>query len=142
MKQFLYLSEQGTKNDLSFSSQEMIGNKIIGLDGIKRKLLLMDDVNGRTLLQTIDLGEIESCTLKKIYNGIPAGELKKKGIEEFINSIVLQFDFKNGIRKPITLSFYDKAVNGPSEIKELETKAKGWQAILSKLLTKQQKKRA
>jgi hypothetical protein len=142
MKQFLYLSEQGTKNDLSFSSQEMVGNKIIGLDGIKRKLLLLDETDGQTHLHTIDLGEIESCTIKKNYNGIYAGELKKRKIEEFINSIVLQFDFKNASRKPIILPFYDKAVNNAWEIKELETKARGWQTMLSKLLIKQHKKRA
>jgi hypothetical protein len=140
MKQFLYLSQQGTKNNLSFSSQEVLGNKILGLDGIKRKLLLFEEKDGRKLHYTINLEEVESCTLKKNYNRINAGDLKRKRIEEFINIISLQFDFKNKSRNPVTLSFYDSDKNSVDELMPLEIKAKRWQAVLSKLLVKQEKK--
>ncbi|HEU4632831.1 MAG TPA: hypothetical protein VFS22_02540 [Flavisolibacter sp.] len=140
MKQFLYLSEQGTKNDLRFSSQEVIGDKIIALDGRKRMLLLLEERDGRKLHHTIDLEEVESCTLKKIYSRINAGELKRKKMEEFISTIALQFDFKNKKQLPVQLNFYDRDLNYIAELKPLEAKARGWQAVLSKLLTGQEKK--
>lgn len=140
MKQFLYLSEQGTKNDLRFSSQEVIGNKIIALDGRKRTLLLLEERDGRKLHHTIDLEEVESCTLKKIYNRINAGDLKRKKVEEFLSTIALQFDFKNKKQRPVVLNFYDRGTNYITELKPLEAKAKGWQTVLSKLLTGQEKR--
>jgi hypothetical protein len=140
MKQFLHLSEQGTKNELSFSSQEMVGHTIIGLDGIRRKLLLLEEKNGKEFHYTIDLEEIESCTLKKTYHAIKAGDLKRKKIEDFIDSIALQFAFKNRMHYPVSLNFYESSKDSPTELKQRALKAKKWQTVLSKLLTKQEKK--
>lgn len=142
MKQFLYLSEQGTKNDLNFSSQERVGNKIIGLDGIKRKLLLLEEKNGKEFHYTIDLEETESCTLKKTYHAIKAGDLKTKRMEDFIHSVALQFVFKNKQHYPVTLGFYESGSNDPSELNELEGRAKRWQTILSKIISQRREKTA
>jgi hypothetical protein len=47
--------------------------------------------------------------------------------------IALQFDFKNG-KAPVVLAFYKNITNSVHDIKELETKTKRWEAILSKML--------
>jgi len=41
---YLQLSKLGSIFNLSFSSQEILSNKIIGLDGIKRKLLVAEKI--------------------------------------------------------------------------------------------------
>ena len=40
-----HFSKLGTENNLSFSSQEILENCIIGLDGIQRKLLILKKID-------------------------------------------------------------------------------------------------
>ena len=67
---YLQLSELGSKFNMSFSSHEVLGNKIMGLDGINKKLLILEQTNDRSHSYIIDLDEAKAITVKKIYSSI------------------------------------------------------------------------
>lgn len=130
---YLQLSELGSKFSLSFSSHEVLGNKIMGLDGINKKLLILEQTDGQSHSYIIDLDEAKAITVKKIYSSIKAGELKKRRIEEFLKTIQLQFEFGNG-KEDIVLPFYESKINNIYDLPGLERKIKNWQLILSKMI--------
>jgi len=133
---YLYLSKWGSAFNLSFSSQEILSNKIIGLDGIKRKLLVAEKNNESGRPYIIELAKVTAITVKKIYNSIKAGALKTRRIEEFLESILLQFEYANQ-KDPIVLPFYERNLNEIQDLRGLEKKARNWQMILSKIATTQ-----
>lgn len=135
---FLELSELGSKFNLAFSSQEVLGNKIIGLDGIKRKLLILEENNGKPDSFIIDLNKVSNISVKKSYKNINAGDLKKKGLQEFLKSIVLQFF--EGRNRSIILPIYEHEMDHISDLPKLEKKAKNWQTLLSKMMGSKTKK--
>jgi hypothetical protein len=62
------------QTNLSFSSQEILDNALIGLDGIQRKLLVItkiEDDKHDSLL--IDLNDVKSCNMKKLYKNVNVG---------------------------------------------------------------------
>ncbi|MEP7257111.1 MAG: hypothetical protein ABI687_01960 [Flavitalea sp.] len=132
---YVQLSKLGSKLNMSFSSHEVLGEKIIGLDGIKRKLIVLqtDQVN------IIRLDEVNSISVKKIYSSIKAEELKKREMHEFLNAIFLQFAFKDA-RETFVLPFYEHDINRSCDLPGLERKVKNWQAILSKMIARQNNK--
>ena len=136
---YFQLHELSSRFSMSFSSHEVIGNKIIGVDGINRKLLVLEEADGRSNSYIIDLDEVRAISVKKIYNGIKAGELKKRRIEEFLKTIHLQFEFKNG-NKDTAWPFYENEIDNIYDLRKLERKAKNWQMILSKMTCMQNKK--
>ena len=127
------LSKIGSQRRLCFTSQEELRNTAIGLDGLQRKLLIAEENNGRYDWSIIDLEEVENCSVKKVYDSIDAGGLKRKWVEEYLRTIVLQFNFKNN-KASFDLAFYENTVNNIYEMPELEEKARKWQAILSKMV--------
>ena len=130
---YLQLSNLGSKFNLSFSSHEMLSSKIIALDGIKRKLIVAERNNELGCPYIIELTKVAAITVKKIYNSIKAGELKTRRIEEFLESILLQFEFGNK-KDPIVLPFYEGKINEIHDLPRLERRARSWQLMLSKLL--------
>jgi hypothetical protein len=137
-QRYLQLSELGTKFNLSFSSHIVVGDKIVGLDGIKKQLLvanLNDKLGGPYI---IDLAEVSSISLKKSYSNIMPGELKKRGFEEFLNYIHLQFEYKDD-EKIIVLPFYEREKDGISNRSKMETYSNNWQSILSKIIGSEKK---
>ena len=119
---YLQLSELGSKFSMSFSSHEVLGNKIMGLDGIKKKLLVLEQTDGQSHSYIIDLDEAKAISVKKIYRSIKAGELKKRRIEEFGNG-----------KEDIVLPFYENEIDNIYDLQGLERKIKNWQLILSKM---------
>src|ERR1044072_616746 len=90
---YLLLSKWVSALTLFFSSHEILNNKIIGLDGIKRKLLVAEKNNESGSPYIIELAKVTAITLKKIYKSIKAGALKTRRMEEFLESILLQFEY-------------------------------------------------
>jgi hypothetical protein len=133
---YLYLSKWGSAFNLSFSSHEILSDKIIGLDGIKRKILVAEKNNESGRPYIIELAKVTAITVKKIYNSIKAGALKTRRIEEFLESILLQFEYANE-KDPIVLPFYERKLNEIQDLRGLETKARNWQMILSKIAATQ-----
>ena len=135
-----HFSRMGTENNLSFSSQEILQNGMIGLDGVKRKLLVVkriDEDNYDSLV--LDLNEVKTCSKKKIYRSVNIGTGKKERFENQIDKIVLAFDFIDN-RPPIHISFFDPDTTHIFAMPGLEQKAKNWETILRKLLNTDLKK--
>lgn len=128
----LQLDESGCVHNLTFSSQELPGNKWIGLDGRNRKLIIIerDDFPNRS--SQVDLEEVTSLSVKKVYQNIHNGELKHRKIDDFLESIALILELNNG-QDQIVLPFYDRDFNDPHEIAPMESKAKKWREMLSKI---------
>ncbi|HEV8504462.1 MAG TPA: hypothetical protein VGQ53_03650 [Chitinophagaceae bacterium] len=102
------------------------------MDGIKRKLLVAEKNNESGRPYIIELAKVTAITVKKIYNSIKAGALKTRRIEEFLESILLQFEYANQ-KDPIVLPFYERKLNEIHDLRGLEKKARNWQMILSKI---------
>ena len=130
----------GIENNLSFSSQEILQNCIIGLDGMQRKLLILeknDEDKYDSLV--LDLNDVKSCSKKKIYRSVNVGTGKKEKFENQIDKIVLAFDFIDN-RQPVQISFFDPVTNHIFAMQELEQRAKNWETILTKLVNTDLKK--
>lgn len=127
------VSELGTRFNLSFSSQLVFSNKIIALDGIKKCLLVLDTDKELSQPCVIDLNNVAAVTVKKSYGRINQGELKNKGIEDFLKRIDLQFEFSNR-SETVVIPFYESEIDDKRERPKLDRNAKNWQMILSKLV--------
>ena len=134
------ISEVGTKHELSFSSHEILKDSIVGADGIHRKILFVKKLNFETYEHyLIDLDEVKSCSVKKTYGSIKAGETNGKNLEQYLQNIFLHFEF-NGSKPAFDISFYDHTENNIYQLKEMEFKARHWEIFLSKMLIRATKK--
>jgi hypothetical protein len=133
-------SKMGTEYNISFSSQEILNDCIIGLDGINRKLLVLK-TNSSSYYDwfIIDLDEVQNCALQKTYKSIKAGELKKRSMEEYLEKINLRIDFQDH-KSSVEICFYDQTYNKGYKVAELDRKAKNWEIMLSKMLKNKLKK--
>ena len=126
-----HFSQLGTENGMSFSGQELLHHCILGLDGVSRKILVVTKEDKHYSSFIINLDEVKTCMVKKIYGTIDAGELKTHKLEQYLERIVLHFKFQT--RPPAEVVFYQNFHNHIYELPELEQKAKHWEAILSKM---------
>ena len=127
-------SELGSRYQVNFTSQAILKDEILGIDGVQRKLLILNTTDKNEMPhELIDLDELRHCSVKKSYGSINNGDLKNKKLEQYLEKIVLCFEFH--MKKPaIEVSFYNHLKNHLFEIPELEQKAKDWESFLSKML--------
>jgi hypothetical protein len=130
---YVRISELGSELGLSFSSHLELGDKVIGLDGRQRKILVCDVNNEQSEYQLISLDKVRAISVKKTYSGIKPGELDERRFEEFIQTIHLQFEYSDG-HDTIALPFYEKGINDVADFAVLESKVKNWQLVLSKMI--------
>lgn len=135
-KVFLKLSELGSRLNLSFSSHVLLIDKVIALDGIKKKLLVAKIADDLENSYTIELNEVKEISISKTYSNIKPGELNKKKFNEFLETILLQFEYKDQDKK-IGLPFYESHKHGIQNLEKLERNARIWQMILSKMINPQ-----
>ena len=125
--------EKGSEHNLSFSSQEILKDGIICLDGVHRKILVLErDAAKKMSSFLIDLNEVKSCSIKKEYGTINSGDLKERKLEQYLKQITLHFAFFD--KPSVEVVFYQHFENHILEIAELESKARHWEAILSKMI--------
>jgi len=67
---YLQLSELGSKYNLSFSSHLALSNRIIAMDGVKKKLLVTEIEDNAIHSYLVELDKVKSISLKKTYNSI------------------------------------------------------------------------
>lgn len=128
-----HFSKLGTENKLSFSSQEILENCIIGLDGIQRKLLVLKKIDKDEYDSILlDLNDVKHCTKRNIYTRINIGTSKKERFENHIDKIVLDFDFIDN-RQRVQILFFELVANDIFSMSELEQKAKKWETIVSQI---------
>ncbi len=121
--------------NLSIAQQEILGIRVIGFDHMNNKLLFLEAGEDKHDGYLIDLDEIQSCTVKKVYGIIHTGQAKRKSAEAYVDAVTLQLDYTNGA-KYIALPFYDKATIRVFEIRQRAEQAKEWQDLLSTRLAR------
>ncbi len=112
-----HLSREGAANNLIFCSQEILQNKVIGIDGIHRKIMILEKIRNRYDCSVICLDEVQTCEL----------------VEKNFRAIGLQFEFKKH-SQPASIIFYDSLINSKRELELLKAKAEYWSVMLSKML--------
>ena len=128
-----HFNHSGMENNFSFSCQEILKNCIIGLDGLQRKLLVLEyDENAHKHIHIVDLNKVKNCGLQKIFSAAPQAETGKAS-EVYLEKIQLKFDYVSH-NLPVEVVFYDHISNHVYEISEMERKAKDWQNILNKII--------
>jgi len=126
------LSKLGSMFNLSFSSHELLDEKIFGVDGIKRKILVVEENNGSNSSYIIELDKVKSISMKTVYDSIKPDELRKRRLDEFLKTIHLQFEFNDG-RDAVALPFFENKKNDIADLPLLERKTKNWKMIFSKM---------
>jgi len=129
----IFFRRLGSLHNLSFTNLEILRDKIIGLDARRRKLLIVQDNNHKYDSKIIDLYEVSTCKVKKIYSSIDPVLFKENKIGEYLSSIVIELGFKNG-GTPLALIFYKDKNYPVNEMTELEYKTKNMEMVLSKML--------
>ncbi|MFL5788984.1 MAG: hypothetical protein ACJ748_13075 [Flavisolibacter sp.] len=129
----------GTESNMSFISQELLHDRIIGLDGLNKKLLILESNEDDYDHTIINLQDVKACNVKKIYQATNIGTSRKPVIEQHLEKVVLLFEFKDEKRK-IEMPFFDFSKNHIYQLAEMEQKAKFWEASLSKFITSSVKK--
>jgi hypothetical protein len=118
--------------DTTFSKHEIFGNLSLSLDSIRRRLLISRIVNKIRQYFQIELKSTRLISIKKVYKDIYVGQLKYKRLEEFLETIYLQFEFFDG-RNAIHLPIFDRGHNKLCELPEIEKKLDYWQDLLSEM---------
>ncbi len=118
--------------NLSFSSHEMLDKKIFGVDGIKRKILVVEEKNGSNSSYIIELDKVKSISVKTVYDSIKPNDLTNKKLEQFLKTMHLQFEFKDG-KDMVALPFFENKKNNIEDLPVLERKTKNWKMIFSKM---------
>ncbi len=136
-----HFHQSGAEHNLSFTGQELLKSCIIGLDGIQRKILFLEQKDkGNYAAHILTLDEVIKCTVHQVYRSIQVGDSKSRK-EEYLEKVVLQFDCINSAPS-FEVPFYKQEHNHFYEIEELKQKAKHWEVILSKLIKRPLEKRA
>lgn len=119
------LSECGSRHNLSFSSQELLQNRVLGLDGVHRKLVLLEtDDRGMPHVRVIDLDEVAACYVTAQYGGIEPRRPERIG---------LQFHFKTA-RAALEIPFFMAGTEAVRHGQQVEQKARDWCVIINKML--------
>lgn len=119
----------GVEHNLFFTHQEMLKDKILGLDATNQALLLFqfDATHTETV---IDLADVETCTVYRKYDRFGTSGNKEAKADPVLAGMGLQVALSNG-DAPLPIAFYDHRVNGIYEIPELEKTAKEWKGLVA-----------
>ena len=133
-------SELGTAYNLSYSSQEILTNGVIGLDGMNRKLVFLTEVDRVSFLESvIDLNEVKKCTVRKVFSNTRWGIFRNRQLPTYVESISLNFEFHNG-KDPVEIPFYNHLDNPVFHPDDMEQKAERCKQMLTKMLKSPLKK--
>jgi len=133
-------SDKAMENNLSISSQEVLDNTLIGVDGVQRKLLIVKKIGtDRYDSHLIDLREVKSCRKKSVYKSANLAGGKKSGIGNHVEKVMLEFEYTDGGTLPKLISF-GSLDNHILTMSELDEKAKKWEGMIAKLLSNEFKK--
>jgi len=80
----------------------------------------------------IPLQATKLISIKKVYSNIRVGQLRRKKLEEFLETIYLQFEFSDG-RNAIQLPVFERSFNHIHDLPEIEKKVSYWHDLLSEL---------
>ncbi len=131
---FNYLSALGSRKNLNFSNFEFLKGAVVGLDTTNRTLLIIQGIQEAKYEEVlISLDEVKSCSLKRVYGSIKAGDLKRRKLEQLLDKVSLHFEFRSD-RDPVELPFFEYSGDDVSKRSELNQKAREWGEMLSEML--------
>ncbi|MEP6626854.1 MAG: hypothetical protein ABJA32_02675 [Ginsengibacter sp.] len=133
VKLLRHLSNEGAANNLVFCSQEVFQNRVIGIDGIHRKIMLIEKSDRNYQSSIISLDEVNDCQL--ITNHDSQQERGRQNVGGEIDSptVEIRFDFNNH-SKPAFIKFGDGLIDSRKELDFLRAKAEYWCIMFSKML--------
>ena len=125
---------------LSFSKVEVVRKTAFALDTSKKKLVVMDEKD-HPYFKTIDLRNIDACTVKVDYKSIAAGDLDDNSMDAFIDEVQLQISHIDP-SKSVNIRFYDTNENNVSDLQLLIDKATDWRDKITAVLPRKVQMRA
>lgn len=129
------LSREGASHNLTFCSQEILQNTVIGVDGIHRKIIIIEKEMNAYFSSIISLDEVHDCQLVTGSGAISNGNFKKSGLKNHLSTLALQFDFNNHAQ-PASIIFSNGILNSKREFDFLKAKAEYWCVMFSKMLNR------
>ncbi len=139
-KLFRQLSKEGATNELTFCSQEILDNKVIGIDGIHRKILILEQNRKTYTTSIISLDEVLHCQLLTDEGVFDSDDFKTVGQQISTGVLGLQFEFNN--RQAASIIFNNNLTRPKREFALLKAKAEYWCVMFSKMLNQQVSVRA
>jgi hypothetical protein len=137
-----HFSGLASKHNLTFSSQVLLKNTAIGLDGVHRKLLALTVTDDQKFdHQLMDLNHIQTCTVKKIQGTIAGNPIQKRKQEQYLERIILYCELKEQ-HQPYEILFFNHLHDPLYEAILLEQKAKEWELMIAQMLSRPVKKMA
>lgn len=133
VKLLRHLSNEGAANNLVFCSQEIFRNRVIGIDGIHRKIMLIEENNRDFHSSIISLDDVNGCQLVTKRNSQTQENLKNKPGETEAATVEIRFEFNNH-SKPAFITFGDGLIYSRKELEFLKAKAEYWCIMFSKML--------
>ena len=125
--------EAAKKENLAPSKKEILGNLVIGVDDINKKLIILKKKGDEYHTMVIDLKEVRDCSKRKIYHRIDISMGDKEKYQNYVEEIVLSFDIPLRLKQE-DIPFYDSGVHGLRNLAEAEQKATEWETTIRKLL--------
>lgn len=126
-------SQIGSDYNLSYTGQLVLKNGIIGIDGIRHQLVVLQNEGDSSYHSFVgNINNIKSCSVKKTYRTIPGGDLKVKRLDQFLQKIVLCFEFYDE-QKTVEVLFYHHSQNTADQIPHFERQARDWKEVILKM---------
>ena len=138
---FRQLSKEGAANNLTFCSQEILQDKVMGFDGLHRKIMILEKNKGRYHSSIISLDEVNHCQLVTPEGAFDPVNCKNFSSKIRSGSLELRFEFNNP-QQSASISFTNGLVNSKRELALLAAKAEFWSIMFSKMLHQQMSVRA
>lgn len=130
------LYREGVSNDLIFCSQEILQNKVIGIDGIHRKIMILEKTKNNYHCSTISLDEVHDCQVITKPGFVNKDNHKKWENDHDGTTLELLFEFNNK-SQPASIVFCNDLIRSTKEFIFLKAKAEYWRVMLSKMVSRQ-----
>lgn len=117
---------------LNFSNIEFAGKSAFALDATSKKLLIID-ADRQSYFKTIDLQNVNTCTVRFHYANVKASEIRGRRVDELVDKIELEINH-NDPAMSVTLRFYDRKVDSADELRQLTASARKWRNRLNAIL--------
>ena len=126
---------EGASNDLIFCSQEILQNKVIGIDGIHRKIMILEKTKKNYHYSTISLDEVHDCQVVTKPCFVNKYNRNKPGTGNDGTTLELLFEFNNE-SQPTSIVFCNDLIKSTKEFIFFKAKAEYWRVMLSKMVNR------
>jgi len=124
------LLDHARLSGINVTSHDIWNEKLIGLDGNSKKLILFTSINDQSTLKVFNLSEYQSCSVKVDRKGSKSKDNPNLPIERI--SLCLKTNNPNGVDESV--SFYDATLN--MTVNNELALAEKWEKVVKKNLTK------